>query len=65
VSDDFTAERCNQRHQHGAIGSQRIDDVGFLILAEGTSMHFADRQEITWLFGPYLTGNSAHAVRPI
>jgi hypothetical protein len=28
-------------------------------------MHFADRQKITWLFGPYLTGSSLHAVRPI
>src|SRR6478672_366643 len=62
MGNDVTVERCHQRHQHGAIGSQRVDDVGFLILPEGAPVHAADGEKVTRPFGPYLTCSGSHPV---
>ena len=50
VTNDPTLLDGNKGQQRSAIGSQRIDDVAFLVLAERTMIHVVNARDVSRFF---------------
>src|SRR5262245_65287901 len=46
VTDNLTSHARDERKQGSAISPQRVDDVAFVVLSEGTSVHLTNAWDV-------------------
>jgi hypothetical protein len=61
VTDNRAMIGCHQRERGGAVGSKRIDDPAFLVLAERETIHLPNGRNIRGLLTPDVDHHGRHS----